>query len=849
MGLRLAVGPAPARKGLRMAGKLRFGIQTILWGPFPGRPEPILRFIRDVGLTGVEVFQHPRQLGDPAAFRAALEAHGLTLTGLCSGTLDERIDFCSKAGLRPEYLYIDRWDEGVRGALDRGYTVAMHPHVFKSRSLAHAFEVLGTDDRLKLILDPAHLYIGGFDPVKALDEHYDRLFAVHVKDWGPWFGRSFHRYAKGFTELGNGDVPLVAFLEKLKAKGFAGWAILEQDTWTCSAERSVEKSLQWLADQGYVPAPKTKPAAEPAVPAPRELALRPETVALIDSLVRAPETPELFPRIVTQGFAKWADCRLVRQWSYCPAQDALTLIGSHPPTSSKMLLDVNTSHSGKAIQRHRITYTPDIRADDGPRNFQDHDLIAQFGLRAMLTVPVFNRYNPNHVELLLNLFPQTEIGRTHRAELGVLSEYIALAAERIVADRCTRVTGAVQKLFTESTTKEALLKAALPLILEAVEGEAASIFLENPVLDRLEVVATTGVEWDTHLPPDRRHYERGQWMPGVVWYENIECFALGADRTGGPEVSQDQTAGPARSVLCVPIRDYSGQAIGVIRCTNKRPQEGSVQGRSFSQEDATVLQSIGDALLPRLLLLRRDEHVRLMLAKLTHELKTPIVGVDAQLDFIEAEASDVRFSEDWIKEARDNTRLMSLLVENAEAMIRSMIRVAAPVTPEEPSVRVYLMRDIVAPVVDQMSAQLRRHGLPKPKQCIFYDDFQRIPPLWVKAGAIRQVFYNLLSNAIKYRYRDPSAFRVEIHSDEDPSSYLVHFCNYGPGVDPKDAERIFAMGVRGSDSYKYDVTGQGFGLSISRQILREHGGDLELTGLTMPTVFTLRFPRRLARRP
>src|SRR5437773_1470551 len=59
---------------------------------------------------------------------------------------------------------------------------------------------------LSFLPDTAHLTIVHDDPVEAIERFIDRTVAVHFKDWTAAFGRACHRYARGFVELGAGDV-------------------------------------------------------------------------------------------------------------------------------------------------------------------------------------------------------------------------------------------------------------------------------------------------------------------------------------------------------------------------------------------------------------------------------------------------------------------------------------------------------------------------------------------------------------------------------------------------------------------------------------------------------------------
>ena len=64
--------------------------------------------------------------------------------------------------------------------------------------------------------------------------------------------------------------------------------------------------------------------------------------------------------------------------------------------------------------------------------------------------------------------------------------------------------------------------------------------------------------------------------------------------------------------------------------------------------------------------------------------------------------------------------------------------------------------------------------------------------------------------------------------------------NTGPGIPPADRGRIFERFYRADPSRSGRVDGVGLGLSLSREIIRAHGGDLTLedsgNGLTQFTV-------------
>lgn len=72
---------------------------------------------------------------------------------------------------------------------------------------------------------------------------------------------------------------------------------------------------------------------------------------------------------------------------------------------------------------------------------------------------------------------------------------------------------------------------------------------------------------------------------------------------------------------------------------------------------------------------------------------------------------------------------------------------------------------------------------------------------------------------------------------------MVKFCDWGIGVAEGLEEKIFEEGFRAAAAIESDVTGSGWGLTIARQLMREHGGDLILKNRAKPTEFDILIPK------
>lgn len=121
-----------------------------------------------------------------------------------------------------------------------------------------------------------------------------------------------------------------------------------------------------------------------------------------------------------------------------------------------------------------------------------------------------------------------------------------------------------------------------------------------------------------------------------------------------------------------------------------------------------------------------------------------------------------------------------------------------------------------------------------------------LPALWAVRGQLHQVFINLVTNAchaISAAGRGAGMLEIEIARDGE-ERVRVAVRDDGPGIAREHVDHIFEPFF----STKGEGKGTGLGLSIVRNIVQQHGGEIEVVSATeggaTGTTFTLRFPLR-----
>ena len=161
-----------------------------------------------------------------------------------------RVDQGAPRWETPAYERLARLlDELAREAPD-GVRVAFHPHTATWIETPDEVDALAArlhGTAAGLCLDVGHYLVGGGDPVEAIDRHGSLITHLHAKDVDPvvldrlragaiaGFGEAVRE--RLFTELGNGALDLRGVVEALRATGFEGWIMVEQDSsWLPPAE-------------------------------------------------------------------------------------------------------------------------------------------------------------------------------------------------------------------------------------------------------------------------------------------------------------------------------------------------------------------------------------------------------------------------------------------------------------------------------------------------------------------------------------------------------------------------------------------------------------------------------------
>jgi len=178
----------------------------------------------------------------------ALVAHGAQQMVLIDSISEQRAPFAGRPNEAVTMAEAD-WvsfvnrirDVATMGTDEYGLTVSIHSHAggymdFKTELDALLNEI---DERyLKICVDTGHQTYAGFDPIAFIDQNFERVSYIHVKDIDPEVQAAVIENRTGFYDacgqgifcnLGKGSVDFLAARQLLLNRGYAGWITVEQD--------------------------------------------------------------------------------------------------------------------------------------------------------------------------------------------------------------------------------------------------------------------------------------------------------------------------------------------------------------------------------------------------------------------------------------------------------------------------------------------------------------------------------------------------------------------------------------------------------------------------------------------
>ena len=224
------------------------------------------------------------------------------------------------------------------------------------------------------------------------------------------------------------------------------------------------------------------------------------------------------------------------------------------------------------------------------------------------------------------------------------------------------------------------------------------------------------------------------------------------------------------------------------------------QGPAEVAELASSFNEMGDN-LRRLFDTRRE-----LVAWASHDLRTPLAGMQAMLEAIEDDLAD---PEEYVPVLREQVRVLSTLVDDLFELARI----------DAGALTLEMLRLPVAPVVSSSLKSIEAEARSRQVHLAAEVD-ERITARFAP-DKLERVLMNLLTNALRHT---PSDGAVAVLVEPRPDEVRVAVEDTGDGIDAEARERMFERFWRGDQSRS--SRGAGLGLAIARGLVEAHGGRI-----------------------
>lgn len=199
-------------------------------------------------------------------------------------------------------------------------------------------------------------------------------------------------------------------------------------------------------------------------------------------------------------------------------------------------------------------------------------------------------------------------------------------------------------------------------------------------------------------------------------------------------------------------------------------------------------------------------------SNVSHELKTPLTTIRMYAEMLgEGRITEAGRRRDYLNTIVGESQRLTRLVNNVLDFSRlEQNRQNYRLETFDPS-------EVIRETISPLSERLESTGLPLSVALIAGRQVR------MDRDALRQTLLNLIDNAAKYA-AEGRELRIEL--DEKNGVLQLSVLDRGPGVPPREQERIFERFHRVDDALTAKQPGCGLGLTLARRMMRDLGGDV-----------------------
>jgi two-component system sensor histidine kinase PilS (NtrC family) len=246
-------------------------------------------------------------------------------------------------------------------------------------------------------------------------------------------------------------------------------------------------------------------------------------------------------------------------------------------------------------------------------------------------------------------------------------------------------------------------------------------------------------------------------------------------------------------------------------------ESGETTGMVIAFQDLTQIRALEETS-------RRQDRLAAigrMAASIAHEIRNPLAAMRGSIQMLRSEMNT----------DPSQTELMEIILRESDRLNRIITDFLSYARPRS----IVQSRVDVADLLHQTFALLRHSPEINENQRVI-EELPSVPLVVdADAGQLKQVFWNLARNALQAMPQGGTlTARVEMNSN---NRVRIEFNDTGKGMSPEQVEHLF-------EPFSSTTGGTGLGLSIVYQIVRDHGGTINVRSMEgQGTTITVELPK------
>ena len=209
-----------------------------------------------------------------------------------------------------------------------------------------------------------------------------------------------------------------------------------------------------------------------------------------------------------------------------------------------------------------------------------------------------------------------------------------------------------------------------------------------------------------------------------------------------------------------------------------------------------------------------EQEKRMMIAQLSHDIKTPIISIQVTVEGILDGVIKKEERLHYLTTIGRQTERLNKLVEELDVLTLN----AQPRDKADEEVEDVFLDQLLIESMSEFQLQIEQEER---------DVYIQVSPESAKIKSyydkLSRILVNLLNNAFKYS--EPGT-RIEVLAQLTEEELIISVKDEGQGILPEDLEKIFNRLYRVETSRNMKTGGHGLGLAIARELAHQLGGEI-----------------------